>query len=112
AYYVLGLPAWALASTLYSVLWLNSKFIPKTLAIFGIATSVWAVVCGFGNLAVPPFDRIVNVYLYDVPMIIFEVVLGIWLLVRGLRVRGDDGLTIRSTGRSPAARARAGYLGR
>lgn len=86
AYYVLDLPAWALASLLYSVLWLHSKYIPKVLAIYGVVSSLWAVVCGFANLAVPHFDQMVNVNIYDVPMVIFELVLGLWLLVRGLRI--------------------------
>jgi hypothetical protein len=85
AYYI-GLPAWALASTIYSVLWFKSRYIPKALAIYGVLSSVWCVLCAFAYLAVPHFDQMVNVWLYDVPMAIFELVLGLWLLVRGLRV--------------------------
>ena len=84
AYYI-GLPAWALASTIYSVLWFKSEYIPKALAIYGVLSSVWCVLCAFAYLAVPHFDQMVNVWLYDVPMVIFELVLGLWLLVRGLR---------------------------
>ncbi len=87
AYYV-GLPAWALASTIYSVLWFKSKYIPRALAIFGVLSSIWCVICAFAYLAVPQFDQMINVWLYDLPMVIFELVLGLWLLARGLRIRG------------------------
>lgn len=85
AYYV-GLPAWALASTIYSVLWFKSKYIPRALAILGILSSIWCAICAFAYLAVPQFDQVVNVWLYDLPMVVFELVLGLWLLARGLRV--------------------------
>ena len=87
AYYI-GLPAWSLASTIYSVLWLKSRYIPKTLALYGILSSSWCVLCAFAYLAIPHFDQMVNAWLYDVPMVLFELVLGGWLLVRGLRVFG------------------------
>ena len=84
AYYV-GLPFYALASTLCSWLWLRSGFIPKPLAGFGLAASAWCVLCALVYLAYPGFEQIVGLWWFDTPMIlIFEVVLAFWLLIKGL----------------------------
>jgi len=87
AYYI-GLPAWSCASTIYSILWLRSRYMPKSLAIYGLVSSMWCVLCAFAYLAVPHFDQMVNAWLYDVPMVFFELALGLWLMVRGLRANG------------------------
>ena len=84
AYYI-GLPLWGLASMVGSFLWLKSKFIPKVLAAFGVVASAWCVFCGFGFIAVPHFDQTIDAWLFDVPLVIFELVLGLWLLIRGVR---------------------------
>jgi Domain of unknown function (DUF4386) len=83
AYYV-GLPFWGLASLLCSFLWLRSGYVPRLLAAFGILTSGWCVFCAFTFLVFPRFDMTVNAWWYDMPMVIFEIVLGIWLLSKGL----------------------------
>lgn len=107
-YYIVGLPAWALASTLYGILWLKSKYIPKMLAIFGILASVWGMLCAFANIAVPHFDQIINVWAFDLPIVIFEFLLGAWLLFKGLNTRGNKVQEIAVTDDHPAARAVGG----
>jgi len=87
AYYI-GLPFWGLASAVCSYLWLRSRYIPRALASFGIISSVWCVFCGFTFLIFPNFGEKVNLYLFDVPLTIFEITLGIWLLFKGLRPVG------------------------
>ena len=84
AYYI-GLPAWALSSTLFSMLWLKSGYIPKTLALYCVVSSPWCAACSFAYLAVPLCEQVLNAWLYDVPMVLFELVLGLWLLIGGLR---------------------------
>ena len=83
AYYV-GLPFWGLASTLCCVLWLRSSLIPKWLAMAGLLASAWAVFCAFAFLAIPRFDHLVGASWYDLPLLMFELVLGLRLLVKGL----------------------------
>ena len=85
AYYV-GLPFWGLTSAVCSYLLLKSRFIPRVLAIFGIISSVWCVFCGFAYLIFPGFGEIVHLGLFDVPLTIFELTLGFWLLFKGLRI--------------------------
>lgn len=84
AYYV-GLPFWALASTACGWLWFRSGYIPKALALSGVAASAWGVLCAAAFLAVPHFDRMVGASWYDLPLALFEITLGLWLLFKGLR---------------------------
>ena len=81
AYYV-GLPFWMLASTICSYLFFRSKYIPKALALFGIISSLWGVFCAFAFIVFPYFDSTVNAGWFDMPTLIFEIVLGFWLLFK------------------------------
>src|SRR5438067_1942638 len=83
--YYVGLPFFGLAATVCAWLWLKSNYIPKGLAIFGVISSVWCVLCAFVFLIFPNFNRIVNDYIFDTPMAIFELVVSVWLLIKGLR---------------------------
>ena len=84
AYYV-GLPFFALAATICSYLFLKSNYVPKGLAIFGMISSAWCVLCAFVYLIFPGFAKPVNPYWFDSPMALFELALGLWLLFKGLR---------------------------
>ena len=84
AYYV-GLPFFGLAATVCSYLWFKSGYIPKGLAVFGVISSAWCVICAFIFLIFPHFNKIVNDYWFDSPMAIFEMVLSFWLLFKGIR---------------------------
>ena len=84
AYYV-GLLFWSLASTLCGWLWFRSKFIPTALGLFGFASSAWCVFCAVVFLVYPDFGNIVNLWWFDSPMAVFEIVLSFWLLFKGIR---------------------------
>jgi hypothetical protein len=83
--YYIGLAFWALSSTVLGWLWLKSKYIPAGLASFGIVASAWGVFCAFAYLNDPGFANVVHVDLFDVPLLLFEIALSLWLLVKGLR---------------------------
>jgi hypothetical protein len=87
--YYVGLPFFSLASTVCSYLWLKSKYIPKWLAIFGVISSSWCVLCAFVFLIFPHFNTIVNDYIFDTPMALFEMILSFWLLFKGLQLSGE-----------------------
>jgi hypothetical protein len=73
-----------LGSTVFGYLWLKSGYVPKGLAMLGIFSSV---LLAFGTLAfflVPGLQRILFPA-YMLPMFLFEVGMGGWLLVKGLR---------------------------
>ena len=84
AYYV-GLPFFGLAATVCAYLFLKSKYIPKGLALFGVISSAWCVVCAFVYLLFPGFAKPVDPYWFDSPMAIFELILSFWLLFKGLK---------------------------
>ena len=83
--YYLGLPFFGLAATLCAWLWLKSGYIPRGLSIFGVIASAWCVFCAFVYLIFPTFNKIVNDYIFDTPMALFELTVSVWLLVKGLR---------------------------
>ncbi|PZR74095.1 MAG: hypothetical protein DLM73_09035 [Chthoniobacterales bacterium] len=84
--YYVGLPFFALASTVCSYLWFKSNYIPRALAGFGVIASAWCLLCAFIYLVFPGFAKPVDPYWFDSPMGIFELVLAFWLLFKGLRL--------------------------
>src|SRR5437870_8947369 len=88
--YYVGLPFFGLAATVCAWLWLKSNYIPRGLSIFGVIASAWCVFCAVVYLIFPNFNKIVNDYVFDSPMAIFELVLSFWLLFKGLKDRDDS----------------------
>src|SRR5438552_4035980 len=83
--YYIGLPFFGLAATVCAWLWLKSNYIPRGLSIFGIIASAWCVLCAFIFLIFPQFNKVVNDYLFDTPMALFELIVSFWLLFKGLK---------------------------
>jgi hypothetical protein len=85
--YYIGLPFFGLGATVCAWLWLKSNYIPKALAVFGVISSAWCVICAFVFLIFPGFAKPVDPYWFDSPMAIFELVLSFWLLFKGIQTR-------------------------
>ena len=83
--YYVGLPFFGLAATVCACLWLQSNYIPRGLSIVGVIASAWCVLCAVVYLIFPDFNKIVNDYIFDSPMALFELVVSFWLLFKGLR---------------------------
>ncbi|MGD9900197.1 MAG: DUF4386 family protein [Calditrichaceae bacterium] len=66
-------------------MWLRSEYIPRALAVFGIISSLWCMICAFIFIIFPNFGETVNLWFFDMPLVIFELILGFWLLFKGLR---------------------------
>jgi hypothetical protein len=88
--YYVGLSFFGLAATVCAWLWLKSKYIPRGLSIFGVIASAWCVLCAFVYLVFPNFNQIVNDYIFDSPMALFELAVSFWLLFKGLNPRSDQ----------------------
>jgi len=75
-----------LGSTVFSYLWLKSRYIPRALAAWGVFSSL---VLASVTLAIMVFPRLTAVVTlaYLAPMAIYELTLGLWLLARGIRTR-------------------------
>jgi len=87
--YYVGLPFFGLAATVCAWLWFKSNYIPKGLSIFGVIASAWCVFCAVVYLIFPDFNKIVNDYIFDSPMALFELVVSFWLLFKGLSPKID-----------------------
>jgi hypothetical protein len=83
--YYVGLLFCGLASTACAYLWLRSGYIPRALAGFGVVASAFCAGCTFVFLIYPGFEKIVNLWWFDTPMGIFDLVVSGWILVRGIR---------------------------
>jgi len=92
--FLLKLPSWntnisatffAVGSTLFACLLLRGRMIPVALAWLGVLASILLVVCLplelVGVLGSPITD------LMWFPMLAFEVPLGLWLIIKGVRMR-------------------------
>ena len=81
AYYV-GLLFWSLAVIIGAILWHRSQLVPRALAMFGAITGVWCAMCTMALYVVPRFADFVNLWLFDTPMVLYELALCSLLLFR------------------------------
>jgi Domain of unknown function (DUF4386) len=82
--YYVGLLFYGLASTVCAYLWLESRYIPRGLAAWGVIASAWCAICTLVFIITPGFSKVVNLWWFDTPMGIFELVTSFWLLFKGL----------------------------
>jgi Domain of unknown function (DUF4386) len=82
--YYVGLLFYGLASTVCAYLWLESRYIPRGLAAWGMIASAWCAICTFVFIITPGFSKVVNLWWFDTPMGIFEIATSFWLLFKGL----------------------------
>lgn len=80
-----GLLFYALGATVTNYLWFKSRYIPRALAGFGLIALAWCALCTLIFIIEPRFSDIVNLWWFDTPMGIFELLLSFWLLFKGLR---------------------------
>jgi hypothetical protein len=82
--YGIGMVFFGLGSTAFACLWLKSRYIPRALAAWGIFSSLVVATVALAIMVFPGLVAAVGLF-YFAPIFIFEVTLGIWLLVKGLR---------------------------
>jgi hypothetical protein len=100
--YNIGLVLAGLRSTAFCYLWFKSHFIPRALAAWGMVASFLMGACAFSFIIFPEFARAIPVEIYGAPIFFFEMTMGFWLLLKGLRPSGAT-----HTGLSGSAQARA-----
>lgn len=76
----------AVGSALFSYLFLRARSIPVSLAWLGLLASVLLSVAL--TLQIAGFLRGPLTYYVWIPVAVFEVVLGVWLIVKGVRIPG------------------------
>jgi hypothetical protein len=73
-----------LGSTVFAYLRFKSRYIPRALAAWGISSSLLLATCTLAFVIFPNFADIADPGCY-VPIAIFELTMGFWLLIKGLR---------------------------
>jgi hypothetical protein len=91
--YNVGLVFAGLRSTAFCYLWFNSHFIPRALAAWGVFASVLMGGFAFSFIIFPELLKIVPVTIYGAPIFLFELTMGFWLLLKGLRRHRVDALS-------------------
>jgi len=86
ATYGVGLFFAGLRSTAFCYLWLRSGLIPKVLAGWGIFASALMCISIALLMVMPELGRIISVAIYGSPIFIFELAMGLLLLVRPLQL--------------------------
>jgi Domain of unknown function (DUF4386) len=86
--YNVGLVFAGLRSTAFCYLWFKSRFIPRALAAWGMFASFLMGAAAFSFIIFPELAKVVAVEIYGAPIFFFELTMGFWLLLRGLRPSG------------------------
>lgn len=73
-----------LGSAVFSYVWMKSCYIPKALAVLGIFGSLLLTMMTLVTMVFPRVYEVLGMS-YMMPMGLYEVGLGLWLLIRGLR---------------------------
>ena len=72
-----------LGSTLFSYLWLKSRYIPRVLAGWGIFASLVMALMSLAIVVFPTLSKLGLTYM--MPMGLYEFGLGFWLLIKGIQ---------------------------
>ena len=99
--YNVGLVLAGLRSTAFCYLWFKSGFIPRPLAALGVFASFLMGAFAFAFIISPELAKLVPVGIYGGPIFFFELTMGLWLLLRGLRPSGIDAPD-KANGSAPA----------
>jgi len=83
--YGVALLLFGFGSPVFCYLWLKSGYIPKPLAVWGLLASVWIGICSFIFVVFPEFQKVITVGYYGGPIFLFELTIGLWLLIKSLR---------------------------
>jgi hypothetical protein len=86
--YNVGLVLAGLRSTAFCYLWFKSRFVPRALAAWGVVASFLMGASAFSFIIFPELAKIIPVEIYGAPIFLFELTMGFWLLLKGLRPSG------------------------
>jgi len=86
--YNVGLVLAGLRSIAFCYLWFKSGFIPKALSGWGMIASFLMGACAFLFIIIPELARVIPVQIYGAPIFFFEMTMGFWILLKGLKPSG------------------------
>ena len=80
----IGFTFLGLGSTIFACLWLKSSYVPKVIALWGVIASILMAAISMLSIVVPSVTAALGL-IYMMPLAVFEIGIGAWLLIRGLR---------------------------
>ena len=83
--------------TVFCYLFFKSKYIPRILAAWGILTYLIMLIFSFVNILLPDLPEMIAIVLYT-PGALFEVIIGLWLLFKGVNVQRRGKRALESAG--------------
>jgi hypothetical protein len=83
--YNVGLLFFGFGSPVFCYLWFKSGYIPKALAAWGVLASLWVGVCALAFIVFPEARQVVSIGYFGGPIFLFELTMGFWLLLKGIR---------------------------
>ena len=86
--YNVGLLFFGFGSPVFCYLWFKSGYIPRALAAWGLFASLWVGACAFAFIIFPELAKIITIGYYGGPIFFFDLTMGLWLVLRGLRPSG------------------------
>ena len=76
---------------IFSYLFFKSGYIPRILAGFGILSFAFILIQSLTFLLAPEYAvRPINKIIFWAPSGLFEVIIGIWLMVKGIKIQQPD----------------------
>jgi hypothetical protein len=78
-----------LGLTLFNYLFFKSKYIPRTLSSLGILSYSLIFLFAFISILLPEHNTIVQIICWT-PSIFFELIIGLWLLFKGINIQAQD----------------------
>ena len=75
----------SLGTIVFCYLFFKSKYIPRILAAFGIFSFLLVLIKAFVVILFPNIPSMIQI-VFHLPGILFEVIIGLWLLVKGVNV--------------------------
>ncbi len=83
--YLIGIVFYGLGSAAFSYLWFKSRYIPRALAVLGIVSALVIAIVMLAFMVFPGLTAVVTPIYYGPAGFIYEITLGFWLLVKGIR---------------------------
>jgi len=74
-----------MGGTLFFYLFFKSRYIPRILAAWGMLTYVTMLIVSFASILLPDISETTKMIFY-MPGGLFEILVGIWLLIKGINI--------------------------
>ncbi len=86
----------SLGTIVFSYLFLKSKYIPRMLAAFGIFSFLLMLIYPFLEILLPSPTAVIEIICFT-PGTLFEVIIGLWLIFKGVNFQQLETVTLDST---------------